>query len=107
MKVNEHLLILFWLKHSKAYKDEMAPIYVRIIVDGDRDGFSSSKKTIPCSGTRKLAQARYFRTRRQTTAISPRRRRLWKNAITCWRPLSCTIPNFLNAWARKREKTAH
>lgn len=47
MKVNEHLSILFWLKRSKATKDGMSPIYARITVDGDRDGFASGKKINP------------------------------------------------------------
>ena len=47
MKVNEDLSILFWLWRQKASKDGMAPIYVRITVNGDRDGFSSGKKIHP------------------------------------------------------------
>ncbi|SDS16479.1 Site-specific recombinase XerD [Mucilaginibacter mallensis] len=47
MKVNEDLSILFWLWRQKASKDGMAPIYVRITVKGDRDGFSSGKKIHP------------------------------------------------------------
>ncbi|MCC8427216.1 site-specific integrase [Mucilaginibacter sp. UR6-11] len=47
MKVNEDLSILFWLWRQKTSKDGMAPIYVRITVKGDRDGFSSGKKIHP------------------------------------------------------------
>ena len=44
MKVNQELSILFWLWKAKQTKDGMVPIYVRITVNGLRDGFSSSKK---------------------------------------------------------------
>jgi site-specific recombinase XerD len=47
MKVNEDLSILFWTWRQKASKDGRAPIYVRITVKGDRDGFSSGKKIHP------------------------------------------------------------
>jgi len=47
MKVNEDLSILFWLWRQKASKDGSAPIYVRITIKGDRDGFSSGKKIHP------------------------------------------------------------
>jgi len=44
MKVNQELSILFWLWKAKQTKDGMVPIYVRITVNGLRDGFSSGKK---------------------------------------------------------------
>ena len=47
MKVNEDLSILFWLWRQKASKDGNVPIYVRITVKGNRDGFSSGKKINP------------------------------------------------------------
>jgi hypothetical protein len=47
MKINEELSILFWLKRDKGSKDGRVPIYVRITVNGDRDGFSSGKKIHP------------------------------------------------------------
>jgi hypothetical protein len=47
MKVNEDLSILFWTWRQKASNDGRAPIYVRITVKGDRDGFSSGKKIHP------------------------------------------------------------
>ncbi|OCX54222.1 hypothetical protein BEL04_08155 [Mucilaginibacter sp. PPCGB 2223] len=47
MKINEELSILFWLKRDKGSKDGLVPIYVRITVNGDRDGFSSGKKIHP------------------------------------------------------------
>lgn len=47
MKVNEDLSILFWLNRQKSTKDGLVPIYVRITVTGDRDGFSSGKKIDP------------------------------------------------------------
>jgi site-specific recombinase XerD len=47
MKINEELSILFWLKRGKGTKDGRVPIYVRITVNGDRDGFSSGKKINP------------------------------------------------------------
>lgn len=47
MKVNEELSILFWIWKKKASKDGRAPIWVRITVNGDRDGFSSGKKIHP------------------------------------------------------------
>lgn len=47
MKINENLSILFWLWRSKASKDGAVPIYVRITVNGDRDGFSSGRKIQP------------------------------------------------------------
>jgi site-specific recombinase XerD len=47
MKINEDLSILFWLWRQKASKDGRAPIYVRITVNGDTDGFSSGKKIHP------------------------------------------------------------
>ncbi len=53
MKVNKYLSILFWLWRQKASKDGLAPIYVRITVKGDRDGFHPAKKSILISGTKK------------------------------------------------------
>ncbi len=47
MKINEELSILFWLKREKVLKDGRVPIYVRITVNGDRDGFASGKKIHP------------------------------------------------------------
>lgn len=47
MKVNEDLSILFWFNRQKASKDGQVPIWVRITVNGDRDGFSSGKKIHP------------------------------------------------------------
>jgi len=47
MKVNEDLSILFWLNRQKASKDGLVPIWVRITINGDRDGFSSGKKIHP------------------------------------------------------------
>ncbi len=47
MKVNEDLSILFWLNRQKASKDGLVPIWVRITINGDRDGFSSGKKILP------------------------------------------------------------
>ena len=39
--------ILLWLKREKANKDGGVPIYVRITVNGNRDGFASGKKIHP------------------------------------------------------------
>jgi len=47
MKINDELSILFWLKREKGTKDGHVPIYVRITVNGNRDGFSSGKKIHP------------------------------------------------------------
>lgn len=41
MKVNEDLSILFLLNHQKDSKDGLVPIWVRITVNGKRDGFSN------------------------------------------------------------------
>jgi site-specific recombinase XerD len=57
MKVNEDLSILFWLWRQKASKDGMAPIYVRITVNGDRDGFSTGKKIHPDAWDEQVAIA--------------------------------------------------
>jgi len=57
MKVNEDLSILFWLWRQKASKDGMAPIYVRITIKGDRDGFSSGKKIHPDFWDEEMATA--------------------------------------------------
>lgn len=47
MKVNENLSILFYLNTPKKTKDGLAPIYVRITVNGKKDEFSSGKKIDP------------------------------------------------------------
>lgn len=47
MKINEDLSIIFWLKREKASKDGMVPIYVRVTVNGQKDGFASGKKILP------------------------------------------------------------
>ncbi|MEO8887307.1 MAG: site-specific integrase [Mucilaginibacter sp.] len=47
MKINEELSILFWLKRGKSTKDGQVPIYVRITINGNRDGFASGKKIDP------------------------------------------------------------
>jgi len=47
MKINEELSIIFWLKREKASKDGRVPIYVRVTVNGQKDGFSSGKKILP------------------------------------------------------------
>lgn len=44
MKVNEHLSILFWLRRNRKNIGGQIPIYVRITVDGTRDGFATGKK---------------------------------------------------------------
>lgn len=44
MKVNEHLSILFWLRRNRKNIGGQTPIYVRITVDGTRDGFATGKK---------------------------------------------------------------
>jgi len=44
MKVNQELSVLFWLWKAKMSNDGMVPIYVRITINGLRDGFSSGKK---------------------------------------------------------------
>jgi site-specific recombinase XerD len=57
MKVNEELSILFWLKREKALKDGRVPIYIRITVNGGRDGFASGKKIHPDAWDEKAAIA--------------------------------------------------
>lgn len=47
MKINEDLSILFWIWKQKTSKDGLAPIYVRITVNGQSDGFSSGRKILP------------------------------------------------------------
>jgi hypothetical protein len=44
MKVNQNLSILFWLWRKKVTNDGRIPIYVRITVNGARDGFASGRK---------------------------------------------------------------
>jgi len=45
MKSNQKLLIMFWLKKSKATKkDGTAPLYARITIDGDHKEISTSIK---------------------------------------------------------------
>ncbi|MEB0262672.1 site-specific integrase [Mucilaginibacter sp. 10I4] len=57
MKVNEDLSILFWLNRQKASKDGLVPIWVRITINGNRDGFSSGKKIHPDAWDEKSAIA--------------------------------------------------
>ena len=57
MKVNEDLSILFWLNRQKVSKDGMVPIWVRITINGNRDGFSSGKKIHPDAWDEKAAIA--------------------------------------------------
>jgi site-specific recombinase XerD len=57
MKVNEDLSILFWLNRQKASKDGQVPIWVRITINGNRDGFSSGKKILPDAWDEKAAIA--------------------------------------------------
>ncbi|RCH54149.1 site-specific integrase [Mucilaginibacter hurinus] len=57
MKVNEDLSILFWLNRQKASKDGLVPIWVRITINGKRDGFSSGKKIHPDAWDEKAAIA--------------------------------------------------
>ncbi|WP_291122388.1 site-specific integrase, partial [Flavobacterium sp. UBA6046] len=57
MKVNEDLSILFWLNRQKASKDGQVPIWVRITINGNRDGFSSGKKIHPDAWDEKSATA--------------------------------------------------
>ncbi len=47
MRINRDLSIIFWLKREKASKDSMVPIYVRITVNGQQNGFASGKKILP------------------------------------------------------------
>ncbi|UOE51383.1 site-specific integrase [Mucilaginibacter sp. SMC90] len=47
MKSNQKLAIMFWLKSSKATKDGMAPLYVRITIDGEYEDISLSRKINP------------------------------------------------------------
>jgi Arm DNA-binding domain/Phage integrase SAM-like domain len=47
MKVNEHLSILFLLERSKTTADGLAPIYVRITVEGSRTPLSTGAKVHP------------------------------------------------------------
>ncbi|SDE88756.1 Site-specific recombinase XerD [Mucilaginibacter pineti] len=47
MKSNQKLAIMFWLKKSKTTKDGMAPIYVRMTIDGNEEVISLSKKAHP------------------------------------------------------------
>jgi hypothetical protein len=47
----------YWLKREKALKDGRVPIYVRITVNGGRDGFASGKKIRPDAWDEKVAIA--------------------------------------------------
>lgn len=47
MKSNQKLAIMFWLRKSKATKDGMAPIYVRITIEGKDENISLSRKAHP------------------------------------------------------------
>lgn len=47
MKSNQKLLIMFWLKKSKATKDGQAPLYARITIDGEDEEISISRKAHP------------------------------------------------------------
>lgn len=47
MKINEKLSILLMLENSRASKDGMVPIYVRLTVDSKRAEFSLGQKVHP------------------------------------------------------------
>jgi hypothetical protein len=85
MKVNEDLSILFWLWRQKASKDCMMPIYVRITVKGDRDGFSSGKKIHPDFWDEETATAsRICPTASLLTVTLPKQKQNWNGTIINW-----------------------
>lgn len=47
MNLNQTFAILFWLKKTKINKQGLAPIWVRITVDGERAEFSTQKQIFP------------------------------------------------------------
>lgn len=47
MKVNEMLSVLFYLNGTKRTKDGLIPLYVRITINGEREGFASGKRMLP------------------------------------------------------------
>jgi len=47
MKSNQKLLIMFWIKKSKATKNGQAPLYARITIDGQDEEIALSRKCHP------------------------------------------------------------
>ena len=45
MKVNEESINFIFTEPPKGYKDGLVPVWIRIIINGNRDGFPPAKNT--------------------------------------------------------------